>query len=147
MKVLRNFCNTNFIKKFSEIIENTFGNLAGTLKKLKYFYLNLHSFFISFSRHLHSIFTPFGLHFGSILGSFWVHFASLGGPERGSRKRPHFSSILGSPWAPSGLHFSPKIDYFFNQKMHHFFNRFLMRFWLHFGSILGSILHQKTCLE
>ena len=30
--------------------------------------------------------------------------------------------------------------------MHHFFDLFLMPVWLHFGSMLGSMLHQKTFL-
>ena len=107
--------------------------------------------FTYFSLDFSSILTPFSLHFDSILApfleSFWVHFASLGGSWGGGAKRRRNSRILGSPWAPRGLHFSSKIASFFNQKMHQFFDRFLMLFGLHFGSILGSILHPKTSLK
>ena len=106
--------------------------------------------FTYFSFDFKSIFIPFWPHFDSILASFWSQFwstfTSLGGSGGGGAKRRRNSLTLGSLWAPRGLHFSSKINLFFNQKMHYFFDRFLMLFWLHFGFILGSILHQKTSL-
>ena len=97
------------------------------------------------------MFTPFLPHVASILDPFWAHYGSilvsLGGSWEGGAKRPRNISIWGSLWAPHGLHFSSKIGTFFNEKMHHFFHQLLMGFWLHFGRLLGSILHQKASLR
>ena len=68
------------------------------------------------------ILPPFWLHFDPILELFWLNLAPLGGSRGGAAKCLHFSSFLGSLWAPFGLHFGSKIDTFFDEKYHPFFD-------------------------
>ena len=109
------------------------------------FSLHLSSMLASFWVHVHSILAPVWVHLGSILNPCWLHLAVLGGSRGGCPNCPPNSLILGPRWGPFGHQFHKK-SVFFDQKMHHLFDRSLIAFWIHFGILLGSILHEKTSL-